>query len=207
MLGSAGFDLWADGYDRIVGLSDEKDAYPFAGYKKVLGEIYALLRSARARRVLDVGCGTGILGARLCAAGVDVTGLDFSGQMLRNARERMPEARLIRWDFANGLPEELQKKEYDAVICTYAAHHLTDCEKGRLFQEMSRCVRQGGLILIGDIAFETAAAREACRAEAGADWDEDERYMAMDQMTGYMVGSVYRYEQLSRCAGLLTMIV
>ena len=37
MLNDKGFDLWADGYDKSVGISDEENTYPFAGYKKVLG--------------------------------------------------------------------------------------------------------------------------------------------------------------------------
>ena len=37
MLNHKEFDLWADGYDKSVGLSEENEAYPFAGYKKVLG--------------------------------------------------------------------------------------------------------------------------------------------------------------------------
>jgi len=40
MLDSKGFDLWADGYDRAVGVSDEENTYPFAGYREVLGGIY-----------------------------------------------------------------------------------------------------------------------------------------------------------------------
>lgn len=40
MLDKKGFDLWADGYDKSVGLSDEANTYPFAGYKDVLSTIY-----------------------------------------------------------------------------------------------------------------------------------------------------------------------
>ena len=40
MLNNKAFDLWADGYDKTVGISDEKNTYPFAGYKKVLGFIF-----------------------------------------------------------------------------------------------------------------------------------------------------------------------
>ena len=40
MLNDKGFDLWADGYDKSVGISDEGNTYPFAGYKKVLGYIF-----------------------------------------------------------------------------------------------------------------------------------------------------------------------
>lgn len=206
MLKSDGFDLWADGYDRAVGLSDGESSYPFAGYREVLGEIYRILREMQAMRVLDVGCGTGVLGARLCAAGLDVTGLDFSGKMLEIARERMPEARLIRWDFANGLPDEVKDGRMDAVVCTYAIHHLPDAEKERLFHQMAACLRPGGRILIGDIAFETAQARAACRQAAGDEWDDDELYMAMDEMRSRMIGTVFSYRQISVCAGLLEMI-
>ena len=40
MLSSQGFDLWADGYDQSVGLTDEEGGYPFAGYKELLNRIY-----------------------------------------------------------------------------------------------------------------------------------------------------------------------
>lgn len=38
MLTDRGFDLWADGYDKSVGVSDEEGSYPFAGYKQILKE-------------------------------------------------------------------------------------------------------------------------------------------------------------------------
>ena len=42
MLNKIEFDLWADGYDKTVGISDEENTYPFAGYKKVLWFIFRL---------------------------------------------------------------------------------------------------------------------------------------------------------------------
>ena len=45
MLDEKGFDLWADGYDRSVGLSDEDGTYPFAGYRAVLGAIYVVAQA------------------------------------------------------------------------------------------------------------------------------------------------------------------
>jgi len=49
MLDEKGFDLWADGYDKSVGLSDETGSYPFAGYKRVLNEIYNRVLSGPGR--------------------------------------------------------------------------------------------------------------------------------------------------------------
>lgn len=53
MLNREGFDLWADGYDRDVGLSDEDGSYPFAGYREILGAIYRRILAAGCRDVLE----------------------------------------------------------------------------------------------------------------------------------------------------------
>ena len=55
MLDNKGFDLWADGYDKTVGVSDEGNTYPFAGYKDVLGTIYKTIMEKPNAVVLDIG--------------------------------------------------------------------------------------------------------------------------------------------------------
>ena len=69
MLDSKGFDLWADGYDRSVGLSEEDGTYPFAGYKEVLGEIYQRVLRESGKKILDIGFGTGTLTVKLYEKG------------------------------------------------------------------------------------------------------------------------------------------
>ena len=61
MLNNTGFDLWADGYDKSVGLSDENDRYPFAGYRAMMNALYQRVLAQSGRDVLDIGFGTGIL--------------------------------------------------------------------------------------------------------------------------------------------------
>ena len=61
MLDSTDFDLWANGYDKSVNLSEKNNEYPFAGYKKVLNYIYNQVREKDTANVLDIGFGTGIL--------------------------------------------------------------------------------------------------------------------------------------------------
>src|SRR4051794_16974589 len=46
-------------------------------------------------RVLDVGCGTGVLAARLADSGYDVVGLDPSQGMLDVMRERAPQVEAV----------------------------------------------------------------------------------------------------------------
>ena len=51
MLNKEGFDLWADDYDKAVGLSDEENTYPFAGYKEVLGGIFQTIMQKKSAAV------------------------------------------------------------------------------------------------------------------------------------------------------------
>ena len=62
MFDNKDFDLWADGYDKSVNLSDDNNEYPFAGYKELLNIIYNKIREKGKGTILDIGIGTGIVG-------------------------------------------------------------------------------------------------------------------------------------------------
>ena len=100
MLGSKGFDLLADGYDKSVGLSDKQGTYPFAGYEEILGEIYSAVLSSHADTVLDIGLGTGVLSSKLYEQGLSVFGQDFSPKMPAAAAESTPTACRTRYRIA-----------------------------------------------------------------------------------------------------------
>ena len=88
MLNNIEFDLWADGYDKTVGISDEENTYPFAGYKKVLGFIFQTIVRAENAVVLDIGFGTGTLTAKLYERGCSIYGQDFSSRMIALASDK-----------------------------------------------------------------------------------------------------------------------
>ncbi len=203
MLNSKGFDLWADGYDKSVGLSDEDSTYPFAGYKYLLNEIYNRVLSGSGKDVLDIGFGTGTLTAKLYERGCRIYGQDFSQRMLELAQAKMPNAKLFQGDFSLGLAEELKKNRYDAIIATYSLHHLTDGQKVSFINSLLPLLREGGSIYIGDVAFETRAALNKCRNEVGDGWDTDEIYFVYDEMKEAF--PKMKFEPISICAGLLTL--
>lgn len=203
MLDREGFDLWADGYDRDVGLSDEDGSYPFAGYREILGAIYRRILAAGCRDVLDVGFGTGVLAARLYRQGCRIYGQDFSQRMIALARERMPEAELVQADFTQGVAEPLARRRYDAIVATYSLHHLTDAQKPGFLRELTALLREDGRLYIGDVAFETRAELEKCRARAGQEWDDDEFYFVADELRAFFPR--LELEKFSDCAGLLTL--
>ena len=203
MLDNKGFDLWADGYDKAVGLSEEANSYPFAGYKAVLGDIFQEIVSKKNPSVLDIGFGTGTLTTKLYEYGCNVYGQDFSQRMIELAKEKMPNANLYQGDFSKGLVKELSNCKFDYIIGTYSIHHLDDEQKVAFFHELLNNLNEGGKILIGDVAFETRAELEKCKAEAGDDWDNDEIYFVIDELKKDFPNLVY--EKKTYCSGVITI--
>lgn len=203
MLNSNGFDVWADGYDESVRLADENDAYPFAGYAAILKEIYGRVCASGAKAVLDIGFGTGTLAGQLYQQGCDVLGQDFSSRMIQLAQGKMPRAKLYQGDFSLGLVQTLKQQRYDAIIATYALHHLTDEQKAAFLQELLPLLQDNGCIYVGDVAFATRAQLEQCKAQAGDDWDASEIYFVYDELK--QAFPQLRFEPVSHCAGLLTL--
>lgn len=203
MLDHKGFDLWADGYDLAVGLSDEDNTYPFAGYKEILMRIFRIITEKPNAVVLDIGFGTGTLTAKLYESGCVIYGQDFSPKMIELASAKMPNAHLYQGDFSKGLAEPLRRQLYDYIIATYSLHHLTDGQKTAFLIELMEHLNTGGKILIGDVAFETRSEMNKCRQAVGDEWDNEEVYFVIDDLRRVFPGLCF--EKVSYCAGILTL--
>lgn len=203
MLDSKGFDLWADGYDKTVGLSEEDNSYPFAGYKEVLAFIYNMVLGKKKPVVLDIGFGTGTLTAKLYAHGCEIYGQDFSAKMIELAKEKMPDAHLCQGDFSQGLAAPLLQKSYDFIIATYSLHHLTEEQKVTFLRSLRGQLADSGRILIGDVAFNTRADMEACRQAVGEEWDDEEFYFVAEELQKDFPN--IQFQKISHCAGILIL--
>lgn len=183
-----GFDRWAASYDQAVhGVG--AGYLPHINYDQVLDEVTRLV--AGAGLVLDIGIGTGNLAQRITLInGSAVIGVDQSREMLLRAREKLPQAELLEGNFL-ALP--LGERAVDAVVTTYALHHLNEDHKRLAVAEMVRVLKPGGKIVIGDNMFQSQAAREAehqrllqaGQAEAWADI-EDEFLGDVGLLEGYL---------------------
>lgn len=112
------------------------------------------------------------------------------------------ENHLYQGDFSQGLVEPLRQHEYDFIVSSYAFHHLTDEQKIGFIEELLNHLKSDGLILIGDAAFENRAQLEQCRNNAGADWDDEEIYVVIDELKKTF--PKLSFSQVSYCAGVLT---
>lgn len=207
MLKSAGFNLWAENYDESVGLADENNDYPFAGYKELMDAIYGTIMMKKPAAVLDIGIGTGTLAAKLYQEGNSITGIDFSEEMLKIAAEKMSNALLIQHDFSAGLPQRLDGAKFDFIISTYALHHLPDEQKADFILSLLCRLKEGGKIIIGDVGFRTRSDLEKCKDSCGDEWDDEEFYFVYSEMNKRLSGKCKtRYYQFSHCSGVAEIL-
>lgn len=104
--------------------------------------VIGLLGDIRGKRVLDLGCGNGLLTRKLCELGAQVTGADASEAMLALARENCPDAELICAD-ATRLTVE---KPFDAVFSNAVFHWIDDDRQGLLLDRVRAALKRGGVL-------------------------------------------------------------
>jgi SAM-dependent methyltransferase len=97
---------------------------------------------------LDVGCGTGVLAARLADEGYAMTGVDPSAGMLEIMRQRFPAVAAVE---ASGTALPFADGSFDLVLTVAALHHIADpADVRRTLAEMVRVARPGGRVLVWD---------------------------------------------------------
>ena len=102
-----------------------------------------------ASRVLDVGCGDGILSAELAEAGVpQVVALDADGPVLDRARRRH-EGRGIEWLQGDVHTAAFEHESFDAVVSVAALHHM---DAARSLARFAQLVRPGGTVVVVGLA-------------------------------------------------------
>ena len=123
--------------------------------------VLARLKARAGERILDLGCGSGLLSAELVALGCDVFGIDASAQQIEGCR-----ARGIACAVGDG--ERLTfEAEFDAVFSNAALHWMRDADA--VISGVWRALRPGGRF-VGEFGGHgcVAAIRTALHAELAA---------------------------------------
>jgi len=119
-------------------------------------ETLALLKALRPRRVLEIGCGTGLLLIRLASGCESYTGLDFSGQVLGQLGKYLatrPDLRHVT--LRHGLAHELsfaEDESFDLVILNSIVQYFPDVAYLlKVLEAAVRVTAEGGDIFVGDV--------------------------------------------------------
>jgi len=120
---------------------EREQQFSFISQKRIVME---LLRSHRGR-LLEVGCGPGVMLPDLLAMGFEVHGIDVSAEMIRRAEQRMASHALAsRCRLGVGDVERLRYSDasFDAVLSMGVLEYLPDYAIA--LREISRVLKPGG---------------------------------------------------------------
>lgn len=131
------FDVWSLFYDQPL--------VQRLTYRPVHDGVLEALHGRRPRRVLDLGCGTGLLTERLRREleQAEVVGCDYSHGMLGVARSR---SRNAPWVQGDALRLPFRCGSFDAVVSTESFHWFPD--QAAALSEIHRVLREEGLLLV-----------------------------------------------------------
>lgn len=100
--------------------------------------------------ILDVGCGDGMFATRLAQMGATVTGVDSDSAMIRAASERaQTQGQMLRLFTGNAEALPFADASFDRVVAIAVLCFISDGE--RAVAEMSRVLRPGGRLIIGEL--------------------------------------------------------
>lgn len=114
-----------------------------AGYHRLIDdlEMEVMLPLCRGKRVLEVGCGTGLILSRIAAGASEAVGVDLSKGMLRSAAER---GLSVAVGSATELP--FPDDSFDVVCSFKVLAHVPDIH--RALAEITRVTRPGGRMVL-----------------------------------------------------------
>src|SRR5262249_55784091 len=162
---------WREVYESVYGGSGERagdfnivgwessytgEAIAAEEMKIWVEETVAHLRRLGPRRVLEIGCGTGLLLTRLAGECESYVGIDFSAEVLAQLGTYLStRADLERVELREGLAHELSfmgDESGDLVILNSVAQYFPDVDYLlEVMEEAVRVTRRGGRIFVGDV--------------------------------------------------------
>lgn len=131
------FNETAEDYDSS---SDGKFVEPM--YETIVKEILKL----DSGKILDVGCGNGNLFTFLPDERYELAGVDFSQNMIIEAKKKCGDKASFFVGDAEKLP--FDDDSFDIVVCNASFHHYI--RPNTVLEEMHRVLKDGGKVLIGD---------------------------------------------------------
>lgn len=109
-----------DVYDDLAECWGKEIAKPDWGLDE-LNDFVTLVKKSGGKKILDLGCGSGIQSKQLLQAGLEVIGLDLSPEMIRQAKKRIPKAKFIVGDMTK---MDFPKESFDGVFAQASLLHI-----------------------------------------------------------------------------------
>jgi tRNA (cmo5U34)-methyltransferase len=133
------------------------------------------IRSDRPRRILDLGCGDGMMVQELLTVddSIDAILVDGSSAMLEAADKRLAhfeKTHFVKASFQDLLIQDPLKDTFCFVVSSLAIHHLVMAQKVDLFNYIHRHLDRAGLFLNIDVVLSPTDELEDCYLTLWQEW-------------------------------------
>lgn len=105
----------------------------------------AFLKSCKPK-IIDLGCGMGHYSGYMAEQGFNVTGVDFSENMLKIAKKNYPKVKFIISDVCK--LDSLMGEKFDAVVLTYVLQYLSKKEASKLISNLKKSLNKNARMLL-----------------------------------------------------------
>ena len=157
------FDNWAIHYDESVFAKKGEYYEVFENYEGILEATVDAINLPSGATVLDIGSGTGNLSITAAKKGYEVTAIEPNLKMRQIASSKYP---LIPVQNGSFLTLPIPDHSIDAIISSYAFHHLSDDEKAKSVKFLVTKLTSRGKIIITDTMYETPKVGEQLLKES-----------------------------------------
>lgn len=134
----------------------------FRDIKAESNQVLDTLGIKRGDTVIDYGSGTGIFAIEAAKREARVYAVDVSQAMLNQAKTKADQEGVsgIKFHNAGFLTYEHSEGSVDAIVTTFAFHHLPDFWKGIALKRIHRMLKPGGQFYMHDVIIEEPCAIE-----------------------------------------------
>lgn len=161
---------------------DKADIY-IVERRRMLGllvSFYNHFLRGKPTRILDLGCGDGILAHELLKVDdvISATLVDGSADMLRKARERLKDFKNVRFinaSFQEIIEKDILQPDFDFIVSSLAVHHLDMAGKISLFKNLYAHLHPGGFFLNIDVILAPSGSLEQWYLKLWQEWMDDRK--------------------------------
>jgi len=104
-----------------------------------------LVKKNGGRKILDLGCGSGIQSKKLSRAGLKVTGFDLSSKMIQQAKRRVPGAKFVVGDITK---MEFTKEGFDGVFAQASLLHIPKKLIPKVMKSIHKILKTNGVLYL-----------------------------------------------------------
>jgi ubiquinone/menaquinone biosynthesis C-methylase UbiE len=118
--------------------------------EKFTAELLKNFPLSKSHKIMDYGCGTGLVGIELSKLAREVIYLDPSDAMISILRQKLDALKDFGRTIITGDVYSYNQRDIDLVTTLMALHHVEDIE-GSLKHISQNILKQNGVIVIGDL--------------------------------------------------------